>query len=86
MFRSQSLAGVYYYSMALVVMGGLIVSTFLTTLLLPTTIAITEDTLGWLAGVPRRFARSSARAIRRRAAVCPDPCYPYAPASGDAKP
>jgi HAE1 family hydrophobic/amphiphilic exporter-1 len=38
-----ALAGVYYYSMALVIMGGLIVSTFLTTLLLPTTAALSED-------------------------------------------
>jgi HAE1 family hydrophobic/amphiphilic exporter-1 len=36
-----SLAGIYYYSMALVIMGGLAISSVLTTILLPTT-------LGWL--------------------------------------
>jgi len=40
-----SLAGVYYYSMALVIMGGLLISTVLTTVLLPTTVCITEDVL-----------------------------------------
>jgi Cu/Ag efflux pump CusA len=38
-----ALAGVYYYSMALVIMGGLVVSTFLTTLLLPTVASMSED-------------------------------------------
>jgi HAE1 family hydrophobic/amphiphilic exporter-1 len=38
-----ALAGVYYYSMAIVIMGGLVVSTFLTTLLLPTTASLAED-------------------------------------------
>jgi HAE1 family hydrophobic/amphiphilic exporter-1 len=46
--QKPSLAGVYYYSMALVIMGGLAISTVLTTLLLPTTVCLTEDTLGWL--------------------------------------
>lgn len=38
-----ALAGVYYYSMALVIMGGLVVSTFLTSILLPTTATLVED-------------------------------------------
>ncbi|PIE90578.1 MAG: hypothetical protein CR997_05675 [Acidobacteria bacterium] len=38
-----AMAGVYYYSMAYVMMGGLLVSTVLTTVLLPSTICITED-------------------------------------------
>ncbi len=38
-----SLGGFYYYSMALVVMGGLVVSTFLTAILLPTTVTLVED-------------------------------------------
>ena len=38
-----ALAGVYYYSMALVIMGGLVVSTFLTSLLLPATASLAED-------------------------------------------
>ena len=58
--QKPSLAGVYYYSMALVIMGGLAVATVLTMVLLPTTVCITEDSLGWagrkLAWVPRRIA------------------------------
>jgi HAE1 family hydrophobic/amphiphilic exporter-1 len=53
--QKPSLGGVYYYSMALVIMGGLIVSTFLTTVLLPTTATLSEDAanlgprlVGWL--------------------------------------
>jgi hydrophobic/amphiphilic exporter-1 (mainly G- bacteria), HAE1 family len=48
--QKPTLGGVYYYSMALVIMGGLIVSTFLTTVLLPTTASLAEDAfrlLGW---------------------------------------
>ena len=41
--QKPSLGGVYYYSMALVIMGGLAVSAFLTTVLLPTTAALAED-------------------------------------------
>ncbi|MBN2384630.1 efflux RND transporter permease subunit [bacterium] len=41
--QKPSLAGVYYYSMAFVIMGGLLVSTFLTSVLLPTTLTIIED-------------------------------------------
>ena len=41
--QKPSLGGIYYYSMAIVIMGGLVVSTFLTTLLLPTTAALSED-------------------------------------------
>jgi HAE1 family hydrophobic/amphiphilic exporter-1 len=41
--RKPTLAGVYYYSMALVIMGGLAVSTFLTLILLPTTVTLVED-------------------------------------------
>jgi HAE1 family hydrophobic/amphiphilic exporter-1 len=41
--QRPALAGVYYYSMALVIMGGLVVSTFLTSLLLPTTASLAED-------------------------------------------
>jgi len=41
--QKPSLGGIYYYSMALVIMGGLAVSTFLTTVLLPTTICLVED-------------------------------------------
>jgi HAE1 family hydrophobic/amphiphilic exporter-1 len=41
--QKPSLGGVYYYSMALVIMGGLVVSTFLTSILLPTLAALSED-------------------------------------------
>ncbi len=41
--QRPALAGVYYYSMAIVIMGGLVVSTFLTSLLLPTTASLSED-------------------------------------------
>ncbi len=44
--QKPSLGGVYYYSMALVIMGGLFVSTFLTTVLLPTTASLAEDGFG----------------------------------------
>jgi HAE1 family hydrophobic/amphiphilic exporter-1 len=46
--QRPALAGVYYYSMALVIMGGLVVSTLLTTVLLPTTTSLTEDGIGAL--------------------------------------
>ena len=41
--QKPSLGGIYYYSMALVIMGGLFVSVFLTSLLLPATAALAED-------------------------------------------
>jgi len=44
--QKPSLGGVYYYSMALVIMGGLFVSTFLTSVLLPTTATLAEDGIG----------------------------------------
>jgi HAE1 family hydrophobic/amphiphilic exporter-1 len=47
--QKPSLGGIYYYSMALVIMGGLFVSTILTTVLLPTMTSVLEDSLGWLA-------------------------------------
>ncbi|MFO7655020.1 MAG: efflux RND transporter permease subunit [Candidatus Krumholzibacteriia bacterium] len=60
--QKPSLGGVYYYSMALVVMGGLAVSTFLTSVLLPTTVTLSEDIWDRLA----RTARG--RSGRRRPA------------------
>jgi len=47
--QKPSLGGVYYYSMALVIMGGLFLSTFLTLILLPTATTLTEDTTSWAA-------------------------------------
>jgi HAE1 family hydrophobic/amphiphilic exporter-1 len=46
--QKPSLGGTYYYSMAYVIMGGLLMSTLLTTLFLPATITLVEDTPGWL--------------------------------------
>lgn len=57
--QKPSLGGIYYYSIAIVIMGGLFVSTFLTTVLLPTTIGIVEDTY---AGLLRLGARLTGRA------------------------
>lgn len=45
--EKPSLAGVYYYSIAIVIMGGLLVSTALTSILLPATVCITEDVFAW---------------------------------------
>ncbi len=53
--QKPTLGGVYYYSMALVIMGGLIVSSFLTTVLLPTTASLAEDIFRLL---PRPLRRS----------------------------
>jgi HAE1 family hydrophobic/amphiphilic exporter-1 len=70
--QQPALGGVYYYSMAIVIMGGLAVSTVLTTVLLPTTAALAEDTFAFtgrvLAAIGRallfwrRPARASVRA------------------------
>ncbi|MBU0754977.1 MAG: efflux RND transporter permease subunit, partial [Planctomycetes bacterium] len=53
--QKPALGGVYYYSMALVIMGGLCLSTFLTSVLLPPTASLCEDFfarlgrgIGWL--------------------------------------
>jgi HAE1 family hydrophobic/amphiphilic exporter-1 len=51
--QKPALAGVYYYSMAIVIMGGLVISTVLTTVLLPATVVLTEDTLGWFGRLGR---------------------------------
>ena len=68
--RKPSLAGVYYYSMALVIMGGLLISTVLTMILLPTTVCLTEDLLDGAARLVRKLAgggagRPVARLARR---------------------
>jgi hydrophobic/amphiphilic exporter-1 (mainly G- bacteria), HAE1 family len=54
--QKPSLGGVYYYSMALVIMGGLLLSTFLTLILLPTATTLVEDGTGALARLAVRFA------------------------------
>jgi len=55
--QQPALGGTYYYSMAFVIMGGLLVSSVMTTLLLPTTVCVFEDFTAWcgrLAGRVRR--------------------------------
>jgi HAE1 family hydrophobic/amphiphilic exporter-1 len=49
--QKPTLAGVYYYSMALVIMGGLAISTVLTLVLLPTTVTLAEDSHAIIARV-----------------------------------
>ena len=46
--QRPALGGTYYYSMALVIIGGITISTFLTSVLLPTTVTIIEDLPRWL--------------------------------------
>ncbi len=46
--QKPSLGGVYYYSMAYVVIGGLLLSTVLTAMLLPVTITLVEDVFSWV--------------------------------------
>jgi len=55
--QQPSLGGVYYYSIAFVIMGGLLMSTLLTLLLLPTTVCLVEDLGSWLGRVLRLSAR-----------------------------
>ena len=55
--------------MALVIMGGLFVSTFLTSLLLPTTTTILEDGLAWIARLPGALVRLVRPAPRVRKPV-----------------
>ncbi len=63
--QKPSLGGVYYYSMALVIMGGLFVSTFLTSTLLPTTASLSEDFFSWLGGRAVALRRGLTPARRR---------------------
>jgi len=63
--QKPSLGGVYYYSMAWVIMGGLFVSTFLTTILLPTMTILSEDIFGFIGRQAMRLRpRQTATVIR----------------------
>ncbi|MCB1184681.1 efflux RND transporter permease subunit, partial [bacterium] len=67
--QKPSLGGVYYYSMALVIMGGLVVSTFLTSVLLPTLAALSEDAFAFVGRGLGRLVRlpfGGARRARER--------------------
>ncbi len=55
--QKPSLGGIYYYSMAYVIIGGLLVSTVLTTILLPATISLIEDFISFLAKIFLSAAR-----------------------------
>ncbi len=64
--QKPSLGGVYYYSMALVIMGGLLVSTFLTSLLLPTMASLSEDGFALLGRGLLQLARPFKRMLWTR--------------------
>ena len=64
--QKPSLGGVYYYSMALVIMGGLLVSTFLTAVLLPTNTTLVEDIFGWFGRRIVAVGRLGGRVVMRR--------------------
>jgi HAE1 family hydrophobic/amphiphilic exporter-1 len=64
--QKPSLGGVYYYSMALVIMGGLAVSTFLTSVLLPTNATLVEDLFSLIGRGSGAVGRVGARLIPRR--------------------
>jgi HAE1 family hydrophobic/amphiphilic exporter-1 len=66
--QKPSLGGVYYYSMALVIMGGLLLSTILTSVLLPVIVTVVEDT-GALIG--RAFGWVGSKFSRRREVTQP---------------
>jgi HAE1 family hydrophobic/amphiphilic exporter-1 len=53
--QRPALGDIYYYSMAIVIMGGLLVSTFLTSILLPTTTTLVEDSSVVAGRVVRAF-------------------------------
>ncbi len=63
--QRSSLGGVYYYSLALVIAGGLLISTFLTTVLLPTSAALSEDFFALIGRGITRGGRSVGRLIGR---------------------
>lgn len=61
MIQKPALGGIYYYSMAFVIAGGLLVSTLLTLVFLPATICLLEDGFNWLGRLPKRlFSKKTA--------------------------
>ena len=60
--QRPALGGTYYYSMALVIIGGITISTFLTSILLPTPVTIIEDLPGWIRGFFSNIFRPRAAA------------------------
>ncbi len=67
--QRPSLGGVYYYSMALVIMGGLLVSTFLTSVLLPTTDSLAEDGVNRVGRIIGKISDLLRNGRRRRGRV-----------------
>jgi HAE1 family hydrophobic/amphiphilic exporter-1 len=63
--QKPTLAGVYYYSMALVIMGGLTLSTFLTLVLLPSSVTLVEDGAAALARAAGWLGRLATIPVRR---------------------
>lgn len=68
--QRPSLGDTYYYSMAYVIMGGLLVSTVLTTVLLPASASLSEDLFAGLGRLPGRLWRR-VRPARPRPATRP---------------
>jgi hypothetical protein len=64
--QKPSLAGTYYYSIGIVIVGGLALSTFLTSVLLPTNATIVEDFFSWLGRALRWVGRFVERVVLRR--------------------
>ena len=64
--QKPSLGSVYYYSMALVIMGGLFVSTFLTSVLLPTTATLAEDGIDLFVKYTKKFRELLGSITRRK--------------------
>lgn len=63
MIQKPALGGIYYYSMAYVIAGGLLLSTILTLVFLPATICLLEDFFQWLLrGILRIFGSKGAAA------------------------
>jgi HAE1 family hydrophobic/amphiphilic exporter-1 len=63
--QKPTLAGVYYYSLALVMMGGLALSTFLTLVLLPSAVTIVEDVSAAVARAAGWLGRAAVFPTRR---------------------
>lgn len=64
--QRPALSGVYYYSMAYVIMGGLLLSTVVTIFILPVTICLLEDTVAWMRRMVRRMVRRTVGLIAGR--------------------
>ena len=81
--QNPRFGGMHYSTMALVIMGGLTLSTFLTSVLLPTTVTLVEDAVAlggrWrkrLRARPRAFLAASSR-FSKRSWGTPSTTSPY---------